>query len=103
MEADLVVFPDEPYAFTPDDGLESWPQSPGVRGGWCLTWYGPSLPRRPRPGRSARRLTSDIPVQTADVLLANAVALLHAAAVLFMLTGSLLALRWPWCSGCTSR
>jgi Protein of Unknown function (DUF2784) len=29
------------------------------------------------------------------VLLANAVALLHAAAVLFMLTGSLLALRWP--------
>jgi hypothetical protein len=30
------------------------------------------------------------------VLLANAVALLHAAAVLFMLTGSLLALRWPW-------
>jgi hypothetical protein len=30
------------------------------------------------------------------VLLANAVALLHGAAVLFMLTGSLLALRWPW-------
>ncbi len=30
------------------------------------------------------------------MLLANAVALLHAAAVLFMLTGSLLALRWPW-------
>jgi hypothetical protein len=29
------------------------------------------------------------------VLLANAVALLHGAAVLFMLTGSLLALRWP--------
>jgi hypothetical protein len=29
------------------------------------------------------------------VLLANAVALLHAAAVLFMVTGSLLALRWP--------
>jgi hypothetical protein len=29
------------------------------------------------------------------VLLANAVALLHATAVLFMLTGSLLALRWP--------
>jgi len=29
------------------------------------------------------------------VLLANAVALLHAAAVLFLLTGSLLALRWP--------
>jgi len=30
------------------------------------------------------------------VLLANAVAVLHAAAVLFMLTGSLLALRRPW-------
>jgi hypothetical protein len=29
------------------------------------------------------------------VLLANAVAVLHAAVVLFMLTGSLLALRWP--------
>jgi hypothetical protein len=29
------------------------------------------------------------------VLLANAVALLHAAAVLFMLTGWLIALRWP--------
>ena len=29
------------------------------------------------------------------MLLANAVALLHGAAVLFMLTGSLLALRWP--------
>jgi len=29
------------------------------------------------------------------VLLAGVVALLHAAAVLFMLTGSLLALRWP--------
>src|SRR4051794_10116106 len=29
------------------------------------------------------------------VLLANAVAVLHAAVVLFMLTGALLALRWP--------
>jgi hypothetical protein len=29
------------------------------------------------------------------VLLANAVAVLHAALVLFMLTGALLALRWP--------
>jgi len=29
------------------------------------------------------------------VLLANAVALVHAAAVLFMLVGSLIALRWP--------
>ena len=30
------------------------------------------------------------------MLLADAVAVLHGAAVLFMLTGSLLALRWPW-------
>src|SRR3712207_7611673 len=28
VEADLVVLPDEPYAFTPDDGPEAWP---GVR------------------------------------------------------------------------
>ena len=32
---------------------------------------------------------------TAGVLLAGAVAVLHAAAVLFMVSGSLLALRWP--------
>ena len=30
------------------------------------------------------------------MLLADAVAVLHGAAVLFMLTGALLALRWPW-------
>lgn len=30
------------------------------------------------------------------MLLAGAVAVLHGASVLFMLTGSLLALRWPW-------
>jgi ABC-type Fe3+-hydroxamate transport system substrate-binding protein len=40
----LVVLPDEPYAFTPDDGPESFP---GVRcalvSGRHLTWYGPSL------------------------------------------------------------
>lgn len=43
-EPDLVVLPDEPYAFTPDDGPESFP---GVRcalvSGRHLTWYGPSL------------------------------------------------------------
>ncbi|HEX6870267.1 MAG TPA: helical backbone metal receptor [Micromonosporaceae bacterium] len=41
---DLVVLPDEPYAFTADDGPESFP---GVRcalvSGRHLTWYGPSL------------------------------------------------------------
>ncbi|MGH3482922.1 MAG: helical backbone metal receptor [Nocardioidaceae bacterium] len=41
---DLVVLPDEPYAFAADDGPEAFP------GHWCalvsgrhLTWYGPSL------------------------------------------------------------
>jgi ABC-type Fe3+-hydroxamate transport system substrate-binding protein len=41
---DLVVLPDEPYAFAPDDGPD---QFPGVRSalvsGRHLTWYGPSL------------------------------------------------------------
>ena len=42
--ADLVVFPDEPYAFTPDDGPEAWPQCrPVFVSGRHLTWYGPSL------------------------------------------------------------
>jgi len=40
----LVVLPDEPYAFTADDGPEEFP---GVRcalvSGRHLTWYGPSL------------------------------------------------------------
>jgi ABC-type Fe3+-hydroxamate transport system substrate-binding protein len=44
VQADLVVFPDEPYAFTPDDGPEAWPQSrPVFVSGRHLTWYGPSL------------------------------------------------------------
>jgi ABC-type Fe3+-hydroxamate transport system substrate-binding protein len=46
--ADLVVFPDEPYAFTPDDGPESWPQCrPVFVSGRHLTWYGPSLAEAP--------------------------------------------------------
>jgi ABC-type Fe3+-hydroxamate transport system substrate-binding protein len=41
---DLVVLPDEPYAFTPEDGPEAFPGVPAacVRGRH-LTWYGPSL------------------------------------------------------------
>ncbi|MGY1755196.1 helical backbone metal receptor [Blastococcus sp. SYSU D01042] len=43
-EPDLVLLPDEPYAFTADDGPEAFP---GVRSvlvsGRDLTWYGPSL------------------------------------------------------------
>jgi ABC-type Fe3+-hydroxamate transport system substrate-binding protein len=46
--ADLVVFPDEPYAFTPDDGPEAWPQCrPVLVSGRHLTWYGPSLAEAP--------------------------------------------------------
>jgi hypothetical protein len=41
---DLVVLSDEPYAFSPDDGPEAFPDVE-VRcvSGRHLTWYGPSL------------------------------------------------------------
>jgi ABC-type Fe3+-hydroxamate transport system substrate-binding protein len=46
--ADLVVFPDEPYAFNPDDGPEAWPRCrPVFVSGRHLTWYGPSLVEAP--------------------------------------------------------
>ena len=48
VDADLVVFPDEPYAFTPDDGPEAWPRArPAFVSGRHLTWYGPSLAEAP--------------------------------------------------------
>ena len=48
VQADLVVFPDEPYAFTSDDGPEAWPQArPVFVSGRHLTWYGPSLAEAP--------------------------------------------------------
>jgi ABC-type Fe3+-hydroxamate transport system substrate-binding protein len=41
---DLVVLPDEPYAFGPDDGPEAFEGSPTVLvPGRLLTWYGPSM------------------------------------------------------------
>ena len=42
--ADVILLPDEPYAFTPDDGPEAFERTP-VRhvSGRLLTWYGPSL------------------------------------------------------------
>lgn len=41
---DLVVLPDEPYAFHPDDGPEAFPGVPAACvSGRHLTWYGPSL------------------------------------------------------------
>lgn len=41
---DLVVLPDEPYAFSRDDGPEAFPASPAACvSGRHMTWYGPSL------------------------------------------------------------
>jgi hypothetical protein len=41
---DLVVLPDEPYAFTADDGPEAFPGlAAALVSGRHLTWYGPSL------------------------------------------------------------
>ncbi|MEV2277618.1 helical backbone metal receptor [Nocardiopsis sp. NPDC049922] len=41
---DLVVLPDEPYRFGPDDGPEAFPDLPTVCvDGRALTWYGPSM------------------------------------------------------------
>ncbi|MGH3795720.1 MAG: helical backbone metal receptor [Pseudonocardiaceae bacterium] len=41
---DLVVLPDEPYAFTAADGPEAFPGTPcALISGRHLTWYGPSL------------------------------------------------------------
>lgn len=54
MGAGLVVLPDEPYAFTADDGPEAFP---GIRSalvsGRHLTWYGPSLAEAPAVLRRA--------------------------------------------------
>jgi ABC-type Fe3+-hydroxamate transport system substrate-binding protein len=42
--ADLVVLPDEPYAFSAEDGPESFPgHRCALVSGRDLTWYGPSL------------------------------------------------------------
>jgi hypothetical protein len=41
---DVVVLPDEPYAFTADDGPEAFPgRACALVSGRHLTWYGPSL------------------------------------------------------------
>ena len=41
---DVVLLPDEPYAFTADDGPEALAPTPTVLlSGRLLTWYGPSL------------------------------------------------------------
>jgi ABC-type Fe3+-hydroxamate transport system substrate-binding protein len=40
---DLVVLPDEPYAFAADDGPEAFAAPSALVSGRHLTWYGPSL------------------------------------------------------------
>ncbi|MGW6200578.1 helical backbone metal receptor [Kribbella sp. NPDC055110] len=40
---DLVVLPDEPYPFSPDDGPEVFTKPARCVSGRHLTWYGPSL------------------------------------------------------------
>ena len=43
-DVDLVLLPDEPYVFGPDDGPEAFARAPtALVSGRSLTWYGPSL------------------------------------------------------------
>jgi ABC-type Fe3+-hydroxamate transport system substrate-binding protein len=42
-EYDVVVLPDEPYAFSPTDGPEAFDRPAKCVSGRHLTWYGPSL------------------------------------------------------------
>jgi ABC-type Fe3+-hydroxamate transport system substrate-binding protein len=53
---DLVVLPDEPYAFAPDDGPEAFTAPAVCVSGRLLTWYGPSL------GEAARVLPATLGV-----------------------------------------
>ena len=54
---DLVVLPDEPYAFSTSDGPEAFPGVPAALvSGRHLTWYGPSLVEAPELLR--RQLTT---------------------------------------------
>lgn len=43
VDCDVVVLPDEPYAFSADDGPEAFAMSSALVSGRHLTWYGPSL------------------------------------------------------------
>lgn len=46
--AELVVLPDEPYAFSASDGPEAFPDLPAALvSGRHVTWYGPSLVEAP--------------------------------------------------------
>jgi ABC-type Fe3+-hydroxamate transport system substrate-binding protein len=60
--ADLVVLPDEPYAFTAGDGPEAFPGLPAALvDGRRLTWYGPSLTEAPQVlGRALREALGEV-------------------------------------------
>ena len=56
---DLVVLPDEPYPFGPDDGPEAFPGTPSACvDGRHLTWYGPAMVEAPRVLGAALRAAS---------------------------------------------
>jgi ABC-type Fe3+-hydroxamate transport system substrate-binding protein len=55
---DFVLLPDEPYAFSPQDGPEAFPDTSTVLvSGRLLTWYGPSLVTAHEELRAAMGLT----------------------------------------------
>lgn len=58
--AQLVVLPDEPYAFRPDDGPEAFAVPTALVSGRALTWYGPSLVG------ARRELTDSLRAATSD-------------------------------------
>lgn len=41
--ADVILLPDEPYAFTADDGPEAFTTPTRLVSGRLITWYGPSM------------------------------------------------------------
>lgn len=59
-DPDLVVLPDEPYAFSAIDGPEAFGQRPcALVDGRSLTWYGPAMVQA--PGRLAAALAAAAP------------------------------------------
>ena len=54
QEPDLVVLPDEPYPFGPDDGPQDFPgvETLTLPGRW-LFWYGPAMVEAPARLRAA--------------------------------------------------
>ena len=55
-DVDLVVLPDEPYAFSADDGPEVFAPTPAALvSGRLLTWYGPAMVDAPRGLTAALR------------------------------------------------